>query len=476
MPPKKSLQGLSPLEYIGYALGDTASNLFFQTFNVFLVYYYTDVWGIVPGAIVTMMFVVRLFDAVNDPLMGIIADRTNTKWGKFRPYLLWMAVPYAFFGYLLFANPDLTAKGKIIYAYITYTLMLMAYTAINVPYSSLLGVISPHSRIRTMASSFRFVGAFGGALLISLFVRPLVKYFGGENEVVGFQYTMGIFAFVSIAMFWFCFATTKERVTPPKGQKTHVVKELGELIHNWPWVVLLFAAIFSTTFIILRASSTIYYFKYCAGDDGTPILFGTFDRFTVFLSSGTACQMIGAGCLGFVARAADKRTLAVGLSLATGLAYGSFYFLPADNYGLLLTINAIGALCMGPTSALVWAMYGDVADYGEWKFGRRSTGLVYSASLFALKTGSMVAGMVLPWILAYVAFVPNVEQTPRSLAGIVIAFSVLPGVFAGLKAVALWIYPLTQSKVDEIEQELARRKAERDKQAFGQAGSLQEEL
>ena len=469
MPPPTTpaRDGLSLREYVGYALGDTASNLFFQTFNIFITYYYVDVWGILPGAIATMMFCVRLWDAVNDPLMGLIADRTRTRWGKFRPYLLWMAVPYGICGYLIFANPTLGPAGKLVYAYLTYNLMLMVYTAINVPYSSLLGVISPSSRTRTVASSFRFVGAFGGAFLVSSFVKPLARALGAGSEVRGFQHTMAIFSAASVVMFLVCFATTKERVAPPPGQKTNVKGELRELVGNRPWVVLLFAAIFSTTFIILRSGSTLFYFKYLVGDDGTPVLFGFMDRTTVFLSSNGACQMLGTGCLGLVARQADKRILAIALTLITAACYGSFYVLPKDHFGLLLAVNAVGSFCMGPTSALVWAMYGDVADYGEWKFGRRSTALVYSASLFALKTGSMLAGVLLPLFLSRFGFVRDVVQTPTALLGILLAFSVVPGAFAVLKAVALWIYPLTQARVDQVEQELRARRAAADSPAAG---------
>src|SRR6185369_14057176 len=218
--------GLKLTEYVGYALGDTASNFFFQTFNIFLTYYYVDVWGIPATALLWMMPVVRLMGAFDDPIMGLIADRTQTRWGKFRPYLLWGAIPYGICGYLMFAGPNLSADGKITYAFITYALMLMSYTVINVPYSSLLGVISPSSRTRTVASSFRFVGAFAGALLITLFVRPLVKGLGGGNETRGFQMTMAIFAVASVAMFWTTFLMTKEGVTPPAGQKTNVKEEL----------------------------------------------------------------------------------------------------------------------------------------------------------------------------------------------------------------------------------------------------------
>ncbi len=450
--------GLKLGEYVGYALGDTASNLFFQTFNIFLIYFYVDVWGIPAAAVSTMMIVVRLFDAVNDPLMGLVCDRTRTRWGKYRPYLLWMAIPYGVCGYLLFASPDLSDGGKLVYAYATYTAMLVAYTAINVPYCAMLGVISSSSRTRTVASTFRFVGAFTGGLAITLLVRPLVAALGDGNEVAGFKSTMAIFAFASIALFWVTFAATKERVEPPVGQRTNVKEELGELMRNGPWIALLFSAIFSTTFIVLRAGSTLFYFKYVVGADNTPILFNTFDTVTVFLSSGMFCQILGTACYGLVARVADKRTSAVVLTMITAVCYGAFFFVPADAFGLQLFLNGLGAFAAGPTSALVWAMYADVADYGEWKFGRRSTALVYSASLFALKTGSMIAGWLTPLFLAAFGFVRDADQTTTALLGITLAFSLGPFVFATLKAIALWIYPLKQAQVDEIEQALAARR------------------
>lgn len=460
-------EGLRRSEYIGYALGDTASNLFFQTFGLFLTYFYTDVWGLAPAAIGTMFLVIRLVDAAADPLIGLMADRTQTRWGKFRPYLLWFALPYGAAGYLLFASPDLSASGKLTYAYCTYGLMMLAYSFINVPYSSLLGVISPSPRTRTLASSYRFVGAFGGGLLISLLGRPLVKWLGDGadasgkvvNELKGFQLTMLIFAVLSVVMFFICFATTKERVTVPPGQKNNAWGEVKELVRNYPWVMLLLSSIFSLTFIGLRNGSAIYYFKYVAGYDNQPILFRQLDRFTVFISLGMACQMLGSYCLSFFARVADKRVLSVALTSVTAVCWAAFYFIPAHHFGLQLAVQALGTFCMGPASALVWAMYADVADYGEWKFGRRSTGLVYSASLFAIKTGTAVAGLMLPLILAKYGYIANVAQTAVSVLGITLTFSLFPAFFAVLKGISLWIYPLGQAKVNEIEKDLIARRA-----------------
>src|ERR1051325_2177262 len=455
--PPASTERLKTGEYIGYALGDTASNFFFQTFNIFLTYYYVDVWGIPATALLWMMPIVRLIGAFDDPIMGLIADRTQTRWGKFRPYLLWGAIPYGVCGCLMFAGPNLGATGKVVYAYITYALMLTSYTVINVPYSSLLGVISPSSRTRTVASSFRFVGAFAGALLISLFVRPLVKHLGAGNEMYGFRLTMAIFAVASVFMFWITFASTCERVTPPPGQKTNVWEELRELFRNQPWVMLLIASVFSTTFAALRSGSTLFYFKYVAGDDGTPIFFGL-DRSTIFLTTGSLGLVLGTACLGPIARKIDKKYYAATLSLITGLCFASFFFLPKDSFALQIALNALAQFCAGPTSALTWALYGDVADYGEWKFGRRSTGLVYSASLFSIKTGVLVGGFLLPLFLQQFGFVRNAAQTAGALLGITLAFSIAPAFFALLKAGTLMIYPLNQLRVDEVEQALAARR------------------
>src|SRR3954469_21176297 len=331
---------LKPVEYLGYALGDTASGFFFQTFNIFLTYYYVDVWGIPATALLWLFPAVRAFGAFDDVIMGLIADRTNSRWGKFRPYLLFGAIPYGISGYLMFAGPDLGPNGKIVYACITYALMLMSYTVINVPYSAMLGVISPSPRTRTVASTYRFVGAFGAAFLISLFVRPLVKYLGAESEIRGFQLTMAIFALVSVALILITFATTKERVTPPPQQKSNVREELRELFKNWPWVMLLIASIFSNAFSALRSGSTIYYFKYVQGYDSNPFLLGL-DRTTLFLTSGALGLVLGTVCLGPIARKIDKKHYAAALSTVTGVSFLAFFFIPKGEFGLMIAVNML---------------------------------------------------------------------------------------------------------------------------------------
>lgn len=487
--PAKADEGLKKREYVGYALGDTASNFFFQTFNIFLTYYYVDVWGIPATALLWMIPLVRAFGAFDDVIMGLIADRTNTRWGKFRPYLLFGAIPYGICGYLMFAGPDFGPNGKIAYAVITYALMMVSYTVINVPYSAMLGVISPSPRTRTMASTCRFVGAFGAAFLISLFVRPLVKYLGVGNEMRGFQLTMAIFAVVSVVLILITFATTKERVKPPPQQKTNVREELGELFKNWPWVMLLLASIFSNAFSALRSGSTIFYFKYVQGFDSAPAILKWdwlksvwmewgldgwvkwdwmksiwkvwgLDHTTLFLTSGALGLVLGTVCLGPIARKIDKKYYAAGLSLVTGLCFLGFFFVPKGQFGVMVAVNMLAQFCAGPTSALTWALYGDVADYGEHKYGRRSTGLIYSASLFSIKSGILIGGFLVPLFLAKFGYVKGADmQTATALLGIALAFSIGPAVFAFLKTAALLIYPLDQKRLDKIEADLVARRA-----------------
>ena len=454
VPPES--ERLSFKENIGFGLGDMASNFFFQTFGIFLLYYYTDVFGIAPAAAATMFLVTRLFDAFTDPAMGLLADRTHTRWGKYRPYLLWMAIPYGICGYLIFANPDLNDAGKLIYAYVTYSLMMLIYTAINVPYSSLMGVLSPSTKARQVASNFRFVGAFGGGFLISLFVKPLVEQLGGGDEILGFQYTMALFAVLSIALFLVTFATTRERVQPPVGQKNNAREEIGELFKNKPWVILFYGAVCSTTFLVMRDSVTLHYFKYVVGITDEKV-FWVFDQASLFLAFGKLSNVAGILCVGFFLRNRDKKMLAVVMCVITGLSVLSFYVIPPDQFGLMIVINTLGTFVYGPTAAIIWSMYGDVAAYGEYKFGRRSTGLIHSASLFSLKTGSMIAGALAAGLLGYFGFVANETQSERSLFGITLMFSVVPALFALGKAYAIWVYPLDAVKMREIESTLRAR-------------------
>lgn len=443
-------------EKLGYGLGDTASNFFFQVFNLFLLYYYTDVFGLAPAAVGTMFLVTKVVDAISDPVMGLIADRTNSRWGKFRPYLLWAAIPYGLCGYAMFVSPDFSATGKLIYAYATYTLMMVAYTAINVPYSALMGVISPSSMERTKVASYRFICAFSAGWVIATFVTPLKNLLGGGSEETGFRLTMMIFAVISILLFWTSFATTKERVHPEQTN-SDIRSDFRALLDNGPWIALFFSGVFALTNVAMRAGATVFYFKYYVGDDGAPIVL-IFDKTAVFLSLSTFALVGGVMMTQFLCRRFDKRHLMIALTLGNAVAMSAFYFIPPDQYWLMVAIGSLGTFIVGPTPALVWSMYADCADYGEWKTGRRTTGLIFSGAQFAQKLGLAVGAGLSGYVLFLFGFVSNQAQSAASLTGIRLMFSIFPAVLAVLSAVAIVFYRLSGDKVSQLERELAERR------------------
>jgi GPH family glycoside/pentoside/hexuronide:cation symporter len=445
-----SPEKLSFTEKVAYGLGDTASNFYFQFFNLFLVFYYTDIFGLAPLAVGTMMLSLRVFDAVIDPAMGIIADRTRTRWGKFRPYILWGALPYGIFGYVMFLNPQLSQHGKLIYAYVTYGLMWMAYAAINIPYSALMGVMSPSSEERTSLSTYRFIFAFAGQFLIAQLVVPLKKLLGGGNEAEGIRYTMLIFSIVSVALFFFTFAKTRERVSPPADQSSDFGADLRNLLMNRPWVALFFSALFTLINAAIRGGSIIYFFKYVVRDES---------KFTLYATSGSLAFIAGAICTKFFLTLGDRRVLMIVLSLINAILMGTFYLVDPHSYALLIVLNILASFVVGPTPAILWSMYADTADYGEWKFGRRTTGLVFSASVFSQKVGLAIGTGALGWLLAYFGFVANTELSAAAVSGIRLLFSVVPAALAILGALAIFFYPITDIKMKDIERDLAGRKA-----------------
>jgi len=453
---KSNTPQLSLKEKIGYGLADTASNLYFKFFEVFLVYYYTDIFGLNPAVMGTMFLVANLWDAVNDPIMGAIADRTNTKNGKYRPYLLWFAIPYGLTGWLIFANFDFLADPgtKVIYAYATFILFKMVYTAINVPYSAMMGVISPNAEDRQELGRFRFLGAFGGGFLIFLSVRPLVEFLGKGNESLGFQLTMGIFGVLSIVCFYICYKTTKERIEPQKNSDSvSMLEDVQFLAKNVPWLIMFVAGILTLTNVVLRGSVTIHYCEYYLGWNSDKVLWWM-DMTTLFLSSGTLAFIAGCYMTKWVLdRFTKKRSLIV-LTTLNALGIFAFFLVPPEAVVTLFALNLFCSFVAGPTPAIVWALYTDVADYGEWKFGRRATGLVFSAAQFAQKMGITIAGAASGYLLAGFGYIANQEQTPEALMGIRIIFCILPGALALANGLLLILYPLSQEKTEQIHAEL----------------------
>ena len=456
---------LSITEKVGYSLGDAASNLYFQTFVVFLPIFYTDVFGLTASAMGTMLLVTRIFDAVNDPLMGMIADRTKTRWGKFRPYIAALAVPLAIAGVLAFTTPDFSDTGMLAYAYATYMLLVVMYTAVNVPYASLMGVITPNSAERQEVSTYRFVAAFAGQTVIGATALTLVGWLGGGNEQLGWQLTMGAYGLLAVALLLGTFFLTRERIPPSKSLEGSMLDDLGDLFKNKPWVLIAAATVFQLTFIVMRGSATPYYFRYFVQDQELALLgYDVALGYTVFTSSfvtlGTASTLVGAVCTGFFTKWMSKKNTYASFLMASALFCAFFFLLEPEDVLSIYGLQILVSFFFGTVSVLQWAIYTDAADYGEWKFGRRATGLVMAASLFALKLGLTLGGALVGWILGFHGFEAGAQQSEEALAGIRMLMSFYPLLFGGIGGLIMFFYPLTDQMMVQIEDDLTSRRGE----------------
>ncbi|WP_394200528.1 MFS transporter [Shewanella waksmanii] len=440
-----SLQPLSLKEKAGYALGDMASNFYWRVFDLFLFIFYTDVFGLAPAAVGTMMLVTRIIDAVSDPFMGALADRTQTRWGKFRPYLLWGILPITAAGVLTFTVPDVSEPGKLIWAYATYIFMMLAYTFINVPYGALMGVITGNSQQRTTLTSFRFIGAFSGGTLVAYLTPELVDLFGGRDEALGWQLTMMFYGVLASCLFAISFFTTKERISPPAKQSSPVKQDLIDLSQNKPWLVLFSLALIIMLTISLRGSSGTFYFKYYVERSD---LIGAFSM--VYMLS----LAVGAAITPLLTRYIDKKRLLMWLMIIVTVLSTLFYWVPADQIAWMFALQIGIGLCLGPKSPLVFSMYADSADYSQWRTGRRATAMIFSAASFSQKLGGALAGGMIGWMLATMGYVANTEQSADSQQGIVWLMTLLPALFALISVFIIRLYPLNNSKMDSIQQDL----------------------
>lgn len=456
---------LSFKEKFGYSLGDAASNIYFQTFVVFLPIFYTDVFGLSAGAMGTMLLVTRIFDAVNDPFMGMIADRTNTRWGKFRPYIAALAIPLAIGGVLAFTTPDLSPTGMLVYAYVTYSLLIVLYTAVNVPYAALMGVITPNSMERTEVSTYRFVAAFVGQFIIGLTALTLVERLGGGNEQLGWQYAMIVYGVLVVALLFGTFFLTRERVDATPTQQGRIWEDLGDLFKNKPWLLIAAATVFQLTYIVMRGSATPYYFRYFVADQQLVLFGSTIElTYTVFTSSfvtiGTFATLIGAVCTGLFTKRMDKKTTYASFLIASAGFSLLFLLLEPENVLMIYAVNILVSFFFGSVSVVQWAIYTDTADFGEWTFGRRATALIMAASLFALKLGLTLGGSLVGWVLGWYGFEANVAQSETTLFGIRLLMSVYPAIFGVIGGAIMFFYPLTDKQMVTIEKDLTSRRGE----------------
>jgi GPH family glycoside/pentoside/hexuronide:cation symporter len=456
-------QKLSTGEKIGYSLGDAASNIFFQTFILFVPFFYTDVFGLSPASVSLMFLITKIWDAVNDPMMGIISDRTKSRWGKFRPYILWFAIPFGIMGVLTFTTPNISTTGRLIYAYITYTLLMMLYTIVNVPYSALMGVMTPNSEERTVLSQFRFIAAFIATTFVQLAtVWLVIKIGGSKTSPFGWQWAMGILSTLAVILLFMTFVSTKERVQPPKGQKTPLKQDIKDLFTNLPWVLIGFASVFQLIYIVIRGGAIMYYFDYFVKMEDVKLpLVGNFPMVSIFMVTGTVFTILGVLLTGSISRIFGKAATYASFLGIAGLTTALFYFLKPSNIGLMFVLQIITSFSVGPVSVLQWAIYTDVADFSEWKKGRRATGLVMSAGLFALKLGIALGVSAQQWILSLYGYEANVEQTEQGLLGIRMIMSVYPAIFAFAGMIFMIFYPLGKKDMEQIETDLVERRRQR---------------
>jgi len=474
---------LTAREKLSYGFGDFASCLYWQTISVYLAYFYTDVFGITALAAGAMIGLSRTTDAFFDPIIGMLADRTRSRWGKFRPYLLWTCVPMAVMGWLTFTVPSFHEHAKLIWAYITFNGLMLIYTTINIPYTAMLGVITPNPAERTTLSSIKFVGAFAGGIVISATMLPMSKVGGwlhARTLQQGWQLSFVIIGVLAVVSFLIVFFNTRERVQPSREQKSSVGQDLRDLVTNRPWLVLLATTITFIFFVALRGNATTHYFKYYIGAQAVTLpsflphaLAGTQtwsweSLVSIFNTSNQVLSLIGAMLVPFLARRIGNKPAFVLLFVIAIASTASFFVLKPTQLWLIYGLNAIGSITGGPLSALLWAMYADTADYAEWKTGRRATGLVFSASIFSQKFGWGWGGGLSLIMLNGVGFVANQVQTPSALNGLVKLMSLYPAAFGVLSvAIFLCLYPLNETKIAAMGAELAVRR-----QAADETGAL----
>lgn len=496
-----SIPRLSVREKTGYALGDIATNFFFQSMILYQTRFYTDTVGLSAVAVGSMFLVLRLGDAVFDPLIGALSDRTSTRWGKFRPWILFTAVPFGLIFWLVYVTPDVGPHGKLIYAYFTYTLVMMMYSANNTPYSALMGVITPSASERSAVASYRFVGALIGQFIIQALPLPLVAKLGHGNSAKGWASTMAIFAGLIVLLNLGTFFTTRERVIPDPRQKSSLRADLKNVFTCGPWIVMFVLTLLVFTMLVVRGSSWNYLFAYYTDQsqlreflDKLGLAGGNVTGwrsvlnslgllvspdgsnaagvgFSLFFVVGSLIQIVGIIFSKLLSdRFGKKAVFLAGVAITT-VATAWPFFIPSTAIGLMFFTNILWALGWGPTVPLLWVMIADVADYSEWKTSRRATGFMFAGILFALKAGLSVGGALSAWILKLYGYVPNAAQTERALLGIRLGASIYPAIALLLVLVCLVIYPIGKELNRQIEAELYERRKRYMPEALSTAGS-----
>ncbi|WP_182067689.1 MFS transporter [Stenotrophomonas pavanii] len=487
---------LSVREKLGYSLGDLAANLIFQTLITYLAFFYTDVYRLPAATAATIIFVVGLLGAfVFTPLIGIAADRTSTRWGRFRPWILWTAIPFGVLSLLAFSTPDLGERGKVVYALTTYALLVCVYAANNLPYSALSGVLTGSMAQRNSLSAYRFVAVMIAQFIIQVLLMPLVLILGDGDRVRGFEQVMTAFAIIGTLFFLITFATTRERIVPTREQSGGVLQDLSDLLHNRPWQVMLALTVLVFINLALKGGSYIYYFRYYMSeaalaaflqDSGFNGLIGGLNAglaragfaaftwptdaatsaFSLFNACGILCMILGIGLSRRLADRFGKRDVFGGALFVSTLFLLAFYFFPPTAVAVAFGAFMLHGFCYGITIPLLWAMIADVADYSEWKNHRRATAIIFSAMLCGLKIGLSVGGALVAAILAHYGYQAGLAQQPEAVVeGIRLTVSVYCAIPFLLAVALLFAYEIDKRAETRIEQDLLLRRRSADASA-----------
>lgn len=444
------IEKLSFTEKSGYALGDMAANFVFQAMLALQLDFYTHTFGLTAAQAGTLFLVVGLGVACLNPIMGMIADRTTSKLGKFRPWLLWTAVPFGIIGVLTFTTPGFSPAGKIVYAWVTYILLRIIYTVNNVPYASLTAVMTSDPDERTSIASYRQIAANSAGFIVASLAIPMVKFFGHGDDARGYQYTMGLLSVLSVVFFIVAFFATKERIQPNPQQKTSLGQDLADLFKNGPWIVLFLATLFYFAAIVIRGNVMLPYFRFVAGN---------VDLFAWFNGFGLASLLVGVACSTAVSVRVGKRQLFIGSMLLSGIFSMALFVIPPSSTVLIVVTEVLRQFSYGLSGPIIWAMMGDVADYGEWKTGRRASGTVTSAVVFALWAGLALGGAIAGWLFSFYGFISTAEvQSAQAQSGILLTASVYAGLAFFAVAACLFFYPISREGNQKIANELAERR------------------
>jgi Na+/melibiose symporter-like transporter len=490
---------LSFREKAGYSLGDGAANLVFQLLMAYQFMFFTQVMGLSSKAAGILFLIGRFFDAFTDPAMGIVADRTKTKWGRFRPWILWSALPFAGIFWMTFTSPGWSPTGQTVYAYVMYFLLMAIYTVNNVPYSALNGVMTGDVDERTSLSTYRFAAVVVVQFLVVGLTLPLVAKFGQGDDAKGWSITVGLFAVATIFLFLICFFSARERVEPDPKEKSSARQDMLDTFKNRPWFILFIATLMIFTMLAVRGGALALYMQdyvdqtalqeylvslglqQSEGSEPTgfrvvlnalgylidPDASNVPDvAYALFSMLGTMTMLIGVFFSKPLSKLFGKRAVFVGALLITAVSTIWLYFIPANRISMMMWQSLSWGLCYGPTIPLLWSMIADTADYSEWKTGRRATGFVFAGVVFALKFGLGIGGFVQGMIYDVYGYESNMTVlTERAMQGLRLSATMYPAGFILVAAILLLFYPISKKLNYQIGDELAQRRLERKEQS-----------